>query len=414
MIEYFETIIIGGGQAGLSTSYCLKQRGHEHIIFEKTHRAANAWRERWDSFTLVTPNWMIQLPGAEYQGDDPDGFMTRDEIVAYIEAYIDRFELPIQYGTSATSVEPSDGGYLVRTDQGDYHAKNVVIAVGFYQHPKVPSFSRKCTPGVYQIHSSKYQNPEMLPEGGVLVVGSAQSGSQIAEELHESGRQVFLSVSATGRFPRRYRGKDATLWIQKLGYFKRTVDQLPSSQSRFASSAHGSGKNGGHTINLHQFARDGIQLLGHVKNIEQDQVYLAPDLNQSLAKADQYERDLIREIDQYIKERSLDIPEEHVPRLKDGYEVDEIQKLKLNAAGIRNIIWATGYQCDYGWVKIPVFDKDGIPVHTRGATNWHGLYFIGLPFLHSGKSGLLYGAAEDAAHIAAEITANERVLKYTR
>lgn len=414
MIDHIETIIIGGGQAGLATSYCLMQRGHEHVIFEKADRVADAWRKRWDSFTLVTPNWTIQLPGAEYRGDDPHGFMNREEIVTYIEAYAERFDLPIEYGVTATSVEPADAGYMVRTFNGDYHAKNVVIAAGFYQHPKVPAFCRKCTPGVYQIHSSKYQNHEMLPEGAVLVVGSAQSGSQIAEELLESGRRVYLSVSATGRFPRRYRGKDATEWVKRLGYYEKTVDQLPPSQSRYASSAHGSGKNGGHTINLHQFARDGIQLLGHVANIEQDQVYLAPDLKQSLAKADQYERDLIKEINQYIEEKGLDIPEEFVPRLTDGYEIDEIRELSLNAAGIRNIIWATGYKCDYRWVKIPVFDKDGIPVHNRGASAWHGLYFIGLPFLYSGKSGLLYGAAEDADHIASSITANEKVLQYTR
>jgi putative flavoprotein involved in K+ transport len=240
----------------------------------------------------------------------------------------------------------------------------------------------------------------MLPEGPALVVGSAQSGSQIAEELNENGRVVYLSVSTTGRFPRRYRGVDAAVWMEKMGYFERTVDQLPSTQARFAASAHGTGKNGGHTINLHQFARDGIRLLGRLQNIEGDHARLAPDLHENLAKADQFELEFVQEIDQYIQDNHLNVPEETLPNLTDGFAQEQILDLDLKAAGIRNIVWATGYTCDFSWVKLPMFDRDGLPKHERGVTPITGLYFIGMPFLHSGKSGLLYGAAEDAAFIA--------------
>jgi putative flavoprotein involved in K+ transport len=407
MEKYIETIIVGGGQHGLSTSYCLNKHSREHVVFEKAPWAADAWRNRWDSFTLVTPNWMIQLAGAEYNGDQPDAFMDREQVVAYFEAYINRYNFPIRYGVEVFSVEPDHDGFLVKTSQGDFRSDNVVIAVGFYQQTRVPKFSKNYASEIHQIHSDYYRNSGMLPEGAALVVGSAQSGSQIAEELNENGRKVYLSVSTTGRFPRRYRGVDAAVWMEKMGYFERTVDQLPSTQVRFAASAHGTGKNGGHTINLHQFARDGIRLLGRLQNIEGDHARLAPDLHENLVKADQFELEFVQEIDQYIQDNHLNVPEETLPDLTDGFAQDQILDLDLKAAGIRNIVWATGYTCDFSWVKLPVFDRDGLPKHERGVTHATGLYFIGMPFLHSGKSGLLYGAAEDAAFIADRIAAQQ-------
>lgn len=400
MAEYINTIIIGGGQSGLSISYFLKQFGMDHIILEKADQPASAWRHRWDSFTLVTPNWMIQLPGSEYRGDDPDGFFSREETVAYFDSYVSRYQLPVHCGVKVLSVERSDAGYRVQTQHRAYEAENVVIAVGFYQHPKFPPFCKKCSAEIFQIHSAQYQNPQTLPDGAVLVVGSAQSGSQMAEELNEHGYKVYLSVSETGRFPRRYRGVDAALWMEKMGYFNRTVDQLPSSHARFAASAHGTGKNGGHTINMHQFARDGITLLGRIQDVQHNLVLIEPGLHDSLRKADQFELEFVREVDQYIEETGLKVPEETLPHLEDGFQLEEIRQLDLHQAGIRTILWATGYGYDFSWVKLPVLDADGLPQHERGVTRFPGLYFIGMPFLHSGKSGLLYGAAEDAAYIA--------------
>ena len=408
MTMHVDTIIVGAGQAGLSTSYYLKGQGCEHIILEQAGHAAPAWRQRWDSFTLITPNRMIRLPGAEYQGDDPDGFTPRDELIAYFEAYIDRFDLPVKYGNRVTSVEPMNGGYRVSTGDGDFVAANVVIAAGMFQSPRVPTFSANMDAGILQLHSSEYRNPQSLPAGAVLVVGSAQSGCQIAEELYQSGRVVYLSVGSAGRVPRRYRGKDITSWLGELGFFDRTVDQLPSPKDKFGASLQGTGKDGGHTINLHQFARDGVVLLGHIQSIHGTEVVIAPDLKGSLANSDKVEVEIVTAIDEYIEKNGLDLPSEALPELRDGYEAEEILNLDLKSAGISSVIWATGYKFDFSLVKLPAFDEDGYPLQKRGVSEYPGLYFIGLPWLHTSGSGLLAGVGEDAAHVAAAIATNGR------
>ena len=286
MSDYIETIIIGGGQAGLATSYYLSQMNREHLVLEQAAQAGNAWRnQRWDSFTFVTPNWMIRLPGAEYQGDDPDGYLPRDQIVRYFEGYVERFRLPVRYGVHVTAVERSEAGYLVQTGQGSYRTANVVIATGFFQKPKLPSFSANIPAGVVQLHTSEYRNPGKLPPGAVLVVGSGQSGCQIAEELYLSGRKVYLSVGGTGRVPRRYRGKDIVWWLMKSKMGELTVDQLPSPRDKYIENPQATGVRGGHTINLHQFARDGVVLLGHARDGWDGKISLAPDLKESLEKA---------------------------------------------------------------------------------------------------------------------------------
>jgi len=403
MTEHIDTIIVGGGQGGLSTSYHLLRQEREHVILEQADKSAKAWRERWDSFTLITPNWTIRLPGAEYQGDDPDGFMAREEVVAYFDEYIERFDLPIRYGIRVTSVEPIEAGYLVSTDEAEFEAANVVIATGLYQQPRIPPFSTHLPSAIRQLHSSEYRNPEALPDGAVLVVGSAQSGCQIAEELYLAGRKVYLSVSGAGRLPRRYRGKDVTWWFDEMGIADRTVDLLPSPAAKFAGSAHGTGKDGGHTINLHQFARDGVVLLGHIQSVQEDRIVLAPDLKESLANADKLEVDIVKQVDEYIEKIGLDAPIETIPELRDGYEAELILEVDLKSVGITSVIWATGYKFDFSLVKLPAFDEDGYPVQKRGVTEYPGLYFVGLPFLHTLKSGLLFGVGDDAAHVVSAI-----------
>lgn len=403
MTEHVDTIVVGAGQGGLSSSYHLLQQGCEHIILEKNDQIARPWRSRWDSFTLVTPNWMLKLPGAEYQGDDPDGFMPRDEVVAYFEAYVERFKMPIRYGVQVTSVEPSETGYLLSTNDGDFKAANVVIATGMFQEPKVPAISADLPEEIQQHHSSAYRNPESLTSGAVLVVGSGQSGCQIAEELYKQRRRVYLSVGSAGRLPRRYRGKDITWWSEKTGFADRTVDQLPSPRAKFQGNPHATGKDGGHTINLHKFARDGVVLLGHIRSVKGREIGLVEDLKENLAKADKQEADFVKEIDSYIEKNGLDVPEERLPELRDGYEAEVITELDLKSAGINTVIWATGYKFDFSMVKLPILDEDGYPVQKRGVSEYPGLYFIGLPFLHTIKSGLLAGVGDDAAHVVSAI-----------
>jgi putative flavoprotein involved in K+ transport len=407
MSEYVDTVIVGGGQAGLAVSHYLTQQGRAHTILEQASQPAEAWRNhRWDSFTLVTPNWTVRMPGAEYQGDDPDGFMPREKVVTYLEAYVERFRLPIRYSIRVISVEPNGAGYLVHTAEATIETSNVVIATGLFQKPRVPSFSANLPVNVQQLHSSEYCNPAALPPGAVLVVGSAQSGAQIAEELYQSGRKVYLCVGASGRGPRRYRGKDIVWWLNKISW-DVTVDKLPSPKAKFAASVQASGRDGGHTINLHQFARDGVVLLGHMQAAQGSKITLAPDLKDSLAKVDKFEADLLKRIDDYIEKNGLDVPRETLPELRDGYDAAVITDLDVQAAGVTSVIWATGYKFDFGLVRLPVLDGDGYPIQKRGITDYPGLYFVGLPWLHTAKSGLLFGVRDDAAAIVADISGRE-------
>jgi putative flavoprotein involved in K+ transport len=410
MTEQIDTLVIGGGQAGLAISYYLTQQDRDHVILEQNHRVGETWRRRWDSFTLVTPNWMLRLPGFPYRGPEPDAFLSRDQVVAHLEQYAALFDPPLRFGIRATSLDrkPDGTGYRVRTDDADYEAANVVVATGAYQRPKIPSFSGDLPRAILQIHTSEYRNSQALPAGAVLVVGSGQSGAQIAEELNEEGRKVYLCVGSSGRLPRRYRGRDGAWWVDRLPMFNVTVDRLPSPKAKFASSVHVSGKAGGRTLNLHQFARNGVVLLGHLRKARGNRVILAPDLRDNLAKADKMAAGFRQAVDEYIQEAGLDAPEETSPtasELRDGYEIEQIGELDLESAGITTVIWATGYSVDFGWVRAPVCDRDGYPVQRRGITAHPGLYFLGLPWLHTGKSSLIYGVGEDAAHIAAHIAA---------
>ena len=332
--------------------------------------------------------------------------MTGNELVAYFEKYIENFDLPVRYNTSVTEVTPLEQGegWAVKTNDKTFQAKNVVLATGQFQSPKIPKFSTNIPESVLQIHSGKYRNPGQLPEGAVLVVGSAQSGTQIAEELYQSGRIVYLCVCSAPRVPRRYRGRDIFEWLSRTGFTERTVDKLPSPKAKFAGNPHLSGKDGGRTINLHLFAREGVKLLGHLIDAEGGKIRLAPDLKESLAKADKAEADITAMIDQYIEKNGIDASAETLPKHQDGYVIDEITELDLEAANVNSIIWAIGYNFDYSLVKAPVTDSDGYPIQQRGVTQYPGLYFIGMSWLYKHKSPLLLGVGEDADYIASHIT----------
>lgn len=377
-----ETVIVGGGQAGLSVSYFLKDAGREHIVFEKAFQAGHAWRDdRWDSFTLVTPNWSFCLPGAEYRGDAPDGFMRRDEIVRHFEEYIRAKGLPVEFGVRVDEVVADNGGYRVESSRGRLLAKQVVIATGLFQKPAIPPWAREVPEAIFQIHSGKYRNPSALPPGAVLVVGSGQSGCQIAEELLQSGREVYLSTGRAGRVPRRFRGKDIYEWANLIGLLDRTPAQLRASQERFASNPLVSGKDGGHTLNLHRFARDGMHLLGRAQGALDGKVFFALDLAENLAFSDQFEKNLLQRIDGYIRFAGLEAPAETVPELQDGYDTPLVGELDLKSAGVSTLIWAMGYDFDFSLVKLPVVDGAGFPLSQTGETSSRGLYFSGMPWL---------------------------------
>jgi putative flavoprotein involved in K+ transport len=409
MTKHVETVIIGGGQAGLALSYYLTRQGREHLVLEQG-RVGEIWRSgRWDSFTLNTPNWMTQLPGFAYRGDDPDGFLPRENIVTYLEHYAASFRAPLHCGVQVTAIrqEPSDG-YLVEAGESTLKARNVVLATGAYPKPKLPEARAALSADVFQLHSSEYRNPQKLPSGAVLVVGTGSSGCQIAEDLQESGRQVYLSTSSCGRAPRRYCGKDGSWWLVRLGFWDRTVDQLPSPNARFACNPHVSGTHGGHDINLRHFARQGMILLGRVQAAMGKLIFLAPDLEENLARADAFEAQITQEIDEYIKKAGIEVDakstSDEAPS-NGTIPMKPIATLDLQASDISTIVWASGYQLDFGWVQIPVFDQAGYPIQRRGVTAFPGLYFLGLHLLHKIKSELLFGVGEDAAFIASAIAA---------
>lgn len=403
-MEKHDTVIIGAGQAGLAASYFLKQHNHEHVILEKS-RVGEAWRSsKWDSFTLVTPNWMVRLPGHEYDGGQPDGFMHRNEVVQYLDDYVAKYELPVRSGVEVKSVaEQAVGGFRLETSQGPVLADNVVVATGTFQQPRIPHAGMDLSSEFYQVHSSEYRNPAKLPEGAVLVVGSAQSGCQIADELNDQGREVFLCTGSADRLPRKYRGQDSFWWAAQLGLFDQTVEDLPSREARFNPNPQVTGKDGGKYLSLHHLAADGVKLLGRLKHADGKKVALGADLEDNLKRADKFEAQFKKGVDTVIEQKGLNLPENDLPELKAGYDIDIQTELDLQKAGVNAIVWATGYKYDYSWVNFPVFDEVGYPITERGATRQPGLYFLGLHWLHTRESGLLSGVGKDAQHVAEHI-----------
>lgn len=416
MDEYFETIIIGGGQAGLALAYYLAEQERDFVILEKAANIAPAWRTRWDSFTLVLPNWTLQMPGFPYHGDNPDGFLTRDEMVSYLEQYAATIDFDIRFNTQVTSLELDSASdrFLVSTNGQRFTADNVVVATGTYQSPKIPAISGKISKDVTQLHTSQYHNPDELPSGAVLVVGSGQSGCQIAEELYQSGRKVYLCVGRAKRLPRFYRGRDMVWWLDKVKFFDQTSDSLPSPKARFEANPFLSGKDGGHSLDLHQFARDGVILLGRLQDAQDTHICLAPDLRENLAAIDQFVEDVTDKIDGFIAASGIPAePETGDEQLTDGYDGAMLSELDLRDANIHAIIWATGYHFDYSWVKFPVLDEYGYPIQKRGVCEEvPGLYFLGLHWLYKRRSGLPWGVGEDAAYLAEQIVhrAKEQVV----
>ncbi|MBX9650792.1 MAG: NAD(P)-binding domain-containing protein [Xanthobacteraceae bacterium] len=402
--ERIDTLIIGGGQAGLVMSHRLKQRGLSHLVLERS-RVAERWRsERWDGLKFQFPNWSVRLPDFPFPHTDPDAFASTAEIVTFIDAYAAFVAPPIRCGVEVTRLRRRDGatGFIAETAAGTIAANNVVVATGPYQRALIPNLLRDHP--VFQVHASRYRNPEQLPSGAVLVAGAGASGAQIAEELLRAGRRVYLSVGRHRRLPRRYRGRDLIWWLAEMG-----IDQTPTAQR--GASALGpviSGAYGGRTIDFRSYVACGMTLLGHLQAAHDGVIEVAPGLAQSLADGDLVYASFLNMVDGYIKLRGLDLPEEPEARvaLPDPRCVAEpLQRLDLSAENIGAVIWATGYGVDFGWIDIPVKDANGEPVHQSGITDVPGLYFLGLPWLSKMNSSFLSGVGDDAAVLADHILA---------
>jgi putative flavoprotein involved in K+ transport len=398
--------VVGGGQAGLSVSYCLKQCGVDHVVFEK-HTIGHEWRERrWDSFCLVTPNWQCQLPGFSYPGSDPHGFMKKDEIVQYITDYAASFGPPMVQKTTVTALRRNHSGvFELSTTKGDCVADNVVVATGGYHLPTIPRIAERIPADITQIHSCEYTNPRSLPDGDVLLVGTGQSGCQIAEDLHLAGRVVHLCVGGAPRTARRYRGKDVVEWLDAMGYYAMPVHEHPLKERVRAKANHYvTGRDGGRDIDLRRFALEGMQLYGRLTDVRSGKALFAADLGHNLDQADAVSESIKSTIDKFIQVKQIEVPSER-PYVPPWRPEREPRELDLSNAGIRSVIWSTGFRSDYGWIEIPVFDGKGYPCHRRGVTDVEGLYFVGLPWLYTWGSGRFSGVGQDARYLAEQIEA---------
>ncbi len=408
-LSHVPVAIIGGGQAGLSVSAHLSRKNIDHVILEK-HRIAHAWRtQRWDAFCLVTPNWQCQLPGFSYQGNDPHGFMLRDEIVAYVESFAKSIVAPVREGVAVTQLRcDAEGKYHLETSEGDIMADAVVLAVSGYHVPSIPRSAERIAPAIVQIHSSAYKNPGQLPEGAVLVVGSGQSGCQIAEDLHISGRRVHLIVGTAPRCPRVYRGRDAVDWLADLGQYDMPIDKHPLREAvRKKANHYLTGRDGGRDIDLRRFALDGMRLHGRLRDVVEGRLQISADLMRNLDAADTTYNNICDTIDRHIVEQGIDAPPGHryTPVWQPGETEDEID---LEARGITSIVWATGFRSDWSWVDLPIFNGHGYPTHRRGVTTMEGVYVLGLPWLNTWGSGRFLGVGRDAAYISEKIEARRK------
>jgi putative flavoprotein involved in K+ transport len=407
MAERIETVVVGGGQAGLAVSHFLSQADREHVVLERGD-VANTWRtQRWDGFYLNTPKWTQQLPGYEYAGPEPDAFSSLDETVTYLAGYAESIRAPLRTGVNVTRLRPVGGELELEANGELLHGRSVVVATGAYQEPTPTPLAADGPPDVFQLHTSEYLRPEQLPDGAVLVVGGGQSGCQIADELLQAGRHVYLSVGRCPWLPRRYRGREILHWLVDIGFMAQTVDSLPSPAARLACNPPVSGNDGGHDCNPVWLEERGATLLGRLRAIDGHRFVVAPGLGESLAFGAGVLAELTARIDQHITAHGIDAPERGPARPLPDRE-SAVEELDLREAGISTILWSNGYRPRFDWIEAPLFDEHGWPVQARGVTGIPGLYFVGLHWLHTRRSSLLFGVGDDAEHVVSHIVGGRR------
>lgn len=398
-----DTIIIGGGQAGLAMSRCLADEGIDHVVLERG-RVAERWRsERWESLRLLSPNWHTRLPGFRYRGADQDGFMTMPEIISYFEQYAQSFSAPVQDETTVLSVKRSEAGYRVRTNRGDWEAPSVVVATGHCDLPFIPKAAGGMSPRTHQVVPSNYKNPEHLPNGGVLVVGASASGIQLAQEIHRSGRPVTLAVGRHTRMPRRYRGRDIAWWLETSGILdERAEHAFDLESARHQPSLQLVGTPDHRTIDLGALQDEGVRLVGRVDGADDSRVWLRDDLERNIDAAEQKLDRVLDRIDGFIDETRMAAD---APSRRRAITVPAATtELDLRDSGISSVLWATGYRRRYPWLRVPVLNIRGEIIHEGGVTPAAGLYAIGLNFQRTRKSSFIDGVGNDARAVAAHLT----------
>jgi putative flavoprotein involved in K+ transport len=404
MTDQIHTLVIGGGQAGLSMSHHLSQQGIPHLVLEKS-RIAESWRTaRWDSLVANGPAWHDRVPPLLFDGVDDQAFAGKDRVADYFATLAEQIKAPIRCGVTVTNLAQNTDGFVADTTEGRVLARNVVLATGPFQKPRIPPLVPEDL-RITQIHSHGYRNPDQLPQGAVLVVGAGSSGSQIADELLRAGRKVYLCVGPHDRPPRRYRTKDFVWWLGVLG--KWDIKTRPPGTEHITIAV--SGAYGGHTIDFRRFAARGMMLLGRAHACEDGVLQLNDDLARNIRAGDANYLSVLDEADAYAAAQGLDLPLEPEAReiLSDpDCMTNPIRSLDLKGAGITAIVWATGYALDFSWVKIDAFDANGKPRHTDGVSEVPGLYFIGLPWMSNRASAFIWGAWRDAQDLAGHIAEN--------
>ena len=402
------TVVIGVGHAGLAMSRCLADRSMDHVVIERGE-VANSWRtERWDSLRLLTPNWQSRLPGYGYEGDDPDGFRTMPETIDFIERYADVISAPVRTNTSVTSVRSIDDGYRVATTQGDWQCRTIVIATGACNVARVPTVAEAVPSSIATITPIQYRNPDQLEQGGVLVVGASASGTQIAEEIHGSGRPVTLALGEHVRVPRVYRGRDIKWWMDVAGVldeFYTEVDNLV--RVRNVPSLQLAGSDDRRTVDLNSLTDMGVKLRGRLAGINDGNAQFSGSLRNLCELADLKMNRLLDRIDEWATEKQLD-DEVSPPHRFEPTRVEASPPLgmDLTSGEIRTIVWATGFRPDHSWLDVPVFDRKGLIRHDGGVVEAAGMYLMGIPFLRRRKSSLIDGAADDARDLSAHLVAH--------
>jgi putative flavoprotein involved in K+ transport len=411
MGEVLDAVVVGAGQAGLGASYYLQGDDRKHVVFEQG-RIGETWlSQRWDSFQLNTLNFMNVLPGLPYQGTEPDGFWRQDELVAYFQDYVEHFNLPVRTGVRVVSLDQAQDSHLfILKTKGDGGAdetvlcRSVIVASGRQCVPKIPALQDKLPGDITQLHTAGYRNPAAIPPGAVVIVGSAQSGCQIAEDLLAAGRKVYLCTGKAGRVPRRYRGRDILEWMLDMKFWETTYASLEdksASRNPFPQVS-GVGRYG-HSLSLQELARQGAVILGRLGAVEEATLILGDDAAAHVRQGDEASQRFKEAVDDYIEKTGLELP----PLEDDPADLPDpecacastMQRLSLKDANISTIIWATGFTADFSWIHLPICDPDGAPLHQRGVSPVTGLYFIGFPWLNKRKSGIIYGIAEDARYI---------------
>ncbi len=403
--------MIGGGHCGLAVSRCLSQRSIDHVVLERGS-VANSWKtERWDSLRLLTPNWMSRLPGLEYNGDDPDGFMDMPEVIAFVERYAVLVAAPVLTDTTVTSVHSLDGLYEVTTDRGTWRCHAIVLASGACNAASVPSFAEAVPTGIDTLTPLDYRNVDQLADGRVLVVGASATGLQLADEIHRSGRPVTIAVGNHVRMPRTYRGKDIQWWMDASGLLDERYDEVDDVvRARNVPSPQLIGTPDRRMLDLNALTREGVEIRGRMGTIRDGAAMFSGGLRNQCKLADLKMNRLLDTIDTWASEAGLDEPGE--PRVRERLPPtivgDEPMTLDLTDGSIRTILWATGFRPDYSWLHVDVLDHKGRVRHDGGVTTSPGMYLIGMPFLRRRKSSFIDGASDDATelteHLASYLT----------